>query len=66
MLKNGIRSEEEKYEVSDEERRANVLKLRKVQWEIAEKRNKLKLLEWKQVHDPRALLKALRTFEGDD
>lgn len=60
--------DDEDYDVTDEQRRSNVLKLRKLQWDIREKQQKrAKSLVWKQVHDPEELLRALATFNvGED
>lgn len=58
--------DDKRFEVSDEERRANVLKLRRVQWDIRNDVQKPKKLVWKHYHDPKALLAALDTFKGED
>ena len=60
--------DDDKYEVTDEQRRSNVLKLRKLIWDINEnaEKKRTRSLRWKQIHNPKALLRALETFREDE
>lgn len=63
----GTNMDDEGEVVTDEKRRSNVLKLRKLVWDIkANQAKRHKSLVWKQYHDPEELLRALGTFRDDD
>ena len=50
--------------VTEEQRRSNVLKLRKLAWDIKDREAQRlqRTLVWRQHHDPEELLRALATF----